>query len=193
MNLSRIFIERPVMTALVTFAILLFGIVAFRGLPVAALPSVDYPTIVVSAGLPGASPETMASAVATPLEREFSTIAGVATMSSTNSQSSTQITVQFTLDRNIDAAAQDIQAAISKAGGQLPPSMPRPPSYQKANPAEQPVLYLALTSETLPLYTVDEYAETLLAQRISMASGVSRVQVFGAQKYAVRVQLNPTR
>src|SRR5207248_9165267 len=155
--------------------------------------SVDYPTIVVSAGLPGASPETMASAVATPLEREFSTIAGISSMSSTNSQSSTQITVQFTLDRNIDAAAQDIQAAISKAGGNLPPSMPRPPSYQKANPAEQPVLYLALTSSTLPLYTVDEYAETLLAQRISMASGVSRVQVFGAQKYAVRVQLDPEK
>ena len=128
MNLSRIFIERPIMTALVTFAIVLFGIVAFRALPVAALPSVDYPTIVVSAALPGASPETMASSVATPLEREFSTIAGVQSMSSTNSQGFTQVTVQFTLERNIDAAAQDIQAAISKAGGQLPPSMPRPPS-----------------------------------------------------------------
>jgi HAE1 family hydrophobic/amphiphilic exporter-1 len=193
MNLSRIFIERPVMTALVTFAIVLFGIVAFRALPVAALPSVDYPTIVVSAALPGASPETMASSVATPLEREFSTIAGVQSMSSTNSQGFTQVTVQFTLERNIDAAAQDIQAAISKAGGQLPPSMPRPPSYQKANPAEQPVLYLALTSSTLPLYTVNEYAETLLAQRISMASGVSRVQVFGEQKYAVRTQLDPNK
>jgi multidrug efflux pump subunit AcrB len=191
MNLSRIFIERPVMTALVTFAVLLFGIVAYRALPVAALPSVDYPTIVVSAVLPGASPETMASSVATPLERSFSTIAGISTMSSTNSQGSTEITVQFTLDRDIDAAAQDIQAAISSAGGQLPPDMPRPPSYQKANPAEQPVLYLSLTSKTLPLYTVDEYAQTLLAQRISMASGVSRVQVFGSQKYAVRVQLNP--
>src|SRR5437868_4450965 len=191
MNISRIFIERPVMTVLIAFAILLFGVIAFRALPVAALPSVDYPTIVVNASVPGASPETMASSVATPLEREFSTIAGIQSMSSTNSQSSTSVTVQFSLDRNIDAAAQDIQAAISKAGGQLPPSMPRPPSYQKANPAEQPVLYLALTSATLPLYTVDEYAETLLAQRISMASGVSRVQVFGAQKYAVRVQLNP--
>jgi len=191
MNLSRIFIERPVMTALVTFAILLFGIVAFRALPVAALPTVDYPTIQVNASLPGANPETMASAVATPLEREFSTIAGVQNMSSTNSQGSTTITVQFTLTRNIDAAAQDIQAAIAKAGGQLPANMPRPPSYQKANPAEQPVLYLSLTSDTLPLYTVDEYAETLLAQRISMASGVSRVQVYGAQKYAVRVQLDP--
>jgi HAE1 family hydrophobic/amphiphilic exporter-1 len=191
MNVSRIFIERPIMTALVTFAVLLFGTVGYRALPVAALPSVDYPTIQVTAVLPGATPETMASSVATPLEREFSTIAGVQTMNSTNTQGISQITVQFTLERNIDAAAQDIQAAISKAGAQLPANMPRPPSYQKTNPAEQPVLYLSLTSSTLPLYTVDEYAETLLAQRISMASGVSRVLVYGAQKYAVRVQLNP--
>jgi len=191
MNLSRIFIERPVMTALATFAILLFGIVGFRALPVAALPSVDYPTIEVSASLPGASPETMASSVATPLERQFSTIAGVQQMSSSNSQGGTDITVQFALERNIDAAAQDIQAAISQAGGRLPPNMPRPPSYQKANPAEQPVLYLSLTSETLPLYTVDEYAETMLSQRISMVSGVSRVIVYGSQKYAVRVDLDP--
>src|SRR3982751_1038739 len=191
MHISRIFIERPIMTTLVTFAILLFGWVGYRALPVAALPSVDYPTIVVAAALPGANPETMASSVATPLEREFSTIAGIEQMSSTNTQGVSQITIQFALERNIDAAAQDVQAAIAKAGGQLPPSMPRPPSYQKANPAERPVLYLALTSSTLPLYTVDEYAETLLAQRISMVSGVSRVQVFGAQKYAVRVQLNP--
>ncbi len=193
MNFSRIFIERPIMTGLVSFAILLFGVVAFRGLPVAALPSVDYPTIQVNAALPGANPETMASAVATPLEREFSTIAGIESMNSTNSQGSTSITVQFSLDRNIDAAAQDIQAAISKAGGRLPPSMPRPPSYQKVNPAEQPVLYLALYSSTLPMYTVNEFADTLLAQRISMVSGVSRVLVYGAQKYAVRVQLNPDR
>jgi hydrophobic/amphiphilic exporter-1 (mainly G- bacteria), HAE1 family len=191
MNISRIFIERPVMTALVTFAILLFGIVGYRALPVAALPSVDYPTIQVQAELPGASPETMASSVATPLEREFSTIAGIQQMSSQNSQGSTEITLQFALERNIDAAAQDVQAAISKAGGRLPPDMPRPPSYQKANPAEQPVLYLSLTSRTLPLYTVDEYAETILGQRISMVSGVSRVIVYGSQKYAVRVQVDP--
>jgi len=190
-NLSRIFIERPVMTALICFAILLFGALAFRALPVAALPSVDYPTIEVDASVPGANPDTMASAVATPLEREFSTIAGVQQMSSTNAQGSTTITVQFTLDRKIDAAAQDIQAAISRAGGRLPPSMPRPPSYQKVNPAEQPILYMSLTSSTLPLYTVDEYAETLLAQRISMVSGVSRVQVYGTQKYAVREQVDP--
>jgi HAE1 family hydrophobic/amphiphilic exporter-1 len=191
MHISRIFIERPVMTALVMCAILMFGIVAFRSLPVAALPTVDYPNIQVNAELPGASPETMASSVATPLERQFSTIAGVQSMSSQNTQGTTQITVQFTLARNIDAAAQDVQAAIAKAEGLLPSNMPHPPSYQKANPADQPVLYLSLTSDTLPLYTVDEYAETLLAQRISMASGVSSVQVYGAQKYAVRVQLNP--
>ncbi len=191
MNISALFIKRPIMTALVMAAILLFGIVAYRALPVAALPSVDYPTIQVSASLPGANPETMASAVATPLERQFATIAGIESMSSTNSQSSTQINIQFALDRNIDAAAQDVQSAIAKAGGQLPPTMPRPPSFQKTNPAEQPVLYLSMSSDTLPLYTVDEYAETLLAQRISMSSGVSSVQVYGAQKYAVRVQLNP--
>ena len=191
MNLSKLFIERPVMTALVCFAILLFGAIAFRALPVAALPSVDYPTVEVDASVPGANPDTMASAVATPLEREFSTIAGVQSMSSTNSQGSSTITVQFTLERKIDEAAQDIQAAISRAGGHLPPSMPRPPTYQKVNPAEQPILYLSLTSTTLPLYTVDEYADTLLAQRISMVSGVSRVQLYGAQKYAVRVQVDP--
>ena len=191
MNFSRVFIERPIMTALVMFAILLFGIVGYRALPVAALPSVDYPTIQVSAALPGADPETMASAVATPLERQFSTIAGIESMSSSNSQGSTKVTVQFELERNIDAAAQDIQAAIAKAQGLLPPEMPHPPSYEKVNPAEQPVMYLSLASETLPAYTVDEYAETVMAQRISMASGVSQVEVFGAQKYAVRVQLNP--
>jgi HAE1 family hydrophobic/amphiphilic exporter-1 len=191
MHISRIFIERPVMTALVMLAILLFGVVAFRALPVAALPTVDYPTVQVNAALPGASPETMAAAVATPLEREFSTIAGVQSMSSTNSQGTTQINVQFTLARNIDAAAQDIQSAIAKSEAVLPANMPHPPSYQKANPAEQPILFLALTSDTLPAYTVDEYAETLLAERMSMISGVSRVQVFGGQKFAVRVQLNP--
>ncbi len=191
MHFSRIFIERPVMTTLVMFAILLFGVVGYRALPVAALPSVDYPTIQVMAALPGADPETMASSVATPLEREFSTIAGVKQMSSTNSQGASTITVQFHLSRNIDQAAQDIQAAISRAGGRLPPNMPRPPSYQKVNPAEQPIFYLALSSPTVPFYTIDEYAETLMAQRISMLSGVSRVQVYGAQKYAVRVQVDP--
>src|SRR3954454_16284482 len=193
MNFSRIFIERPVMTTLIVFAILLFGVVGYRALPVAALPSVEYPTIQVEASLPGADPETMASSVATPLEREFSTIAGIKQMSSSNAQGSAAITIQFDLSRKIDEAAQDIQAAISRAGGRLPPNMPRPPSYQKVNPAEQPIFYLALSSTTAPLYTIDEYAETLIAQRLSMVSGVSRVQVYGAQKYAVRVQVDPTQ
>ncbi len=191
MHVSRIFIERPIMTTLVMVAILVFGFVAYRSLPVAALPTVDYPTIQVQAALPGASPETMASSVATPLERQFSTIAGIQQMSSSNSQGVTSISVQFDLSRNIDAAAQDIQAAISAAGGLLPRDMPSPPTYQKANPAEQPIFYMTVSSDTLPLYTVDEYAETTMAQRLSMVSGVSRVQVFGAQTYAVRVDVNP--
>jgi len=191
MHPSKIFIERPIMTTLAMVAILVFGIVAYRALPVAALPTVDYPTIQVQAALPGASPETMASSVATPLERQFSTIAGIQQMSSSNTQGSSTITVQFDLSRNIDAAAQDIQAAISAAGGLLPRDMPAPPTYQKANPAEQPIFYMTVSSDTLPLYTVDEYAETTMAQRLSMVSGVSRVQVFGAQTYAVRIDVDP--
>ena len=190
MHFSKIFIERPIMTTLITFAILLFGVVGFRALPVAALPSVDYPTIQVTATQPGANPETMASAVATPLEREFSTIAGVRSISSSNAQSVTTITIQFALDRDVDAAAQDVQSAISQA---ILPPMPRPPTYAKQNPSEQPILYFAMNSTTLPLYTVNEYAETALAQRISTVSGVSRVQIFGAQKYAVRVQVDPDK
>ena len=191
MHISRIFIERPIMTTLVTFSVLLFGIIGYRALPVAALPSVDYPTIQISAAMPGADPETMASSVATPLEREFSTMAGVKQMSSSSSQGITSVTVQFDLSRKIDEAAQDIQAAISRAGGRLPPTMPRPPSYQKVNPAEQPIFYLALSSSVAPFYAIDEFAETLIAQRLSMVGGVSRVQVYGAQKYAVRVQVDP--
>jgi HAE1 family hydrophobic/amphiphilic exporter-1 len=190
MHFSRIFIERPIMTTLVTFAILLFGIVGFRALPVAALPSVDYPTIQVVASQPGANPETMASSIATPLEREISTIAGVRSISSSNAQGVTAITIQFALDRDVDAAAQDVQSAIAQA---ILPPMPRPPSYAKQNPSEQPILYFALNSSTLPLYTVNEYAETALAQRISTVSGVSRVQIFGAQKYAVRIQADPDK
>src|SRR5438046_619440 len=190
MQVLRIFMERPIMTTRVTFAILLFGIVGFRALPVSALPSVDHPPRHVTAAQPGANPETMASSIATPLERAFSTIAGLRSMSSSNVQGVTTITMQFALDRDIDAAAQDVQAAIAQA---ILPPMPRPPSYAKQNPSEQPILYLALTSNTLPLYTVNEYAETMLAQRISSVSGVSRVQVFGAQKYAVRIQVDPDR
>ncbi|RJQ14401.1 MAG: acriflavine resistance protein B [Nitrospiraceae bacterium] len=191
MNIAEIFIRRPVMTTLVMAAIIIFGIAGYRLLPVNSLPNVDFPTIQVSANLPGASPETMASAVATPLERQFSTIAGIDSMTSTNEQGSTRITLQFTLNRDIDAAAQDVQSMIAKAARQLPQDMTSPPSYQKVNPADQPVLYLALSSPTLPLSTVNEYADTLIAQRISMLSGVAQVQVFGAQKYAVRAQLDP--
>jgi HAE1 family hydrophobic/amphiphilic exporter-1 len=191
MNIAELFIRRPVMTTLVMLAIVLFGVIGYRLLPVSDLPNVDFPTILVTAVLPGASPETMASAVATPLERQFSTIAGLDSMTSANSQGSTSITLQFTLDRNIDAAAQDVQAMIAKTTRQLPPDMPSPPSYQKVNPADQPILYLALNSSTLPLSAVDEYAETFMAERISMVSGVAQVQVFGSQKYAVRVQVDP--
>jgi HAE1 family hydrophobic/amphiphilic exporter-1 len=191
MNISEPFIKRPVMTTLVMLAILLFGLAAYRKLPVSDLPNVDFPTILVTASLPGANPDTMASAVATPLEKQFSTIAGIDSMSSTSSIGATQVTIQFSLDRNIDAAAQDVQAAISRAANQLPQNMPAPPSYQKVNPADQPILYMAVSSPTLPLWVVDEYAETLMAQRISMVSGVAQVQVFGAQKYAVHVQLDP--
>jgi HAE1 family hydrophobic/amphiphilic exporter-1 len=190
-NIAELFIKRPVMTTLVMFAFLLFGVVAYRTLPVSDLPNVDFPTISVSASLPGANPDTMASAVATPLERQFSTIAGLDSMTSVNAQGQTSVTLQFTLNRDIDAAAQDVQAAIAKTSSQLPQNMPYPPSYQKVNPADQPIIYLALGSTTLPLSTVDEYAETVMAQRISMVSGVAQVQVYGSQKYAVRTQLDP--
>ena len=191
MNLAEIFIRRPIMTTLVMAAILVFGIIAYRSLPVSDLPNVDYPTIQVTAALPGASPETMASAVATILEREFSTIAGLESMNSMSTQGGTQITLQFSLSRNIDAASQDVQAAIARSQGRLPADMPAPPSYQKVNPADQPVLYMAVYSDTLAPSTVDDYADTLMAQRISMISGVAQVQLYGAQKYAVRVQLDP--
>jgi HAE1 family hydrophobic/amphiphilic exporter-1 len=191
MNLSAPFIRRPVATTLVMAAILAFGLAAYRTLPVSDLPNVDFPTLLVTASLPGASPETMASSVATPLERQFSTIPGLEAMNSTSSIGSTQIILQFDLRRDIDAAAQDVQAAIAQAAPLLPPGMPNPPTFRKVNPADQPILYLALTSPTLPLWVLDEYAETMLAQRISMVSGVAQVQVFGAQKYAVRVKLDP--
>jgi HAE1 family hydrophobic/amphiphilic exporter-1 len=191
MNITELFIRRPIMTTLVMLAILFFGFAGYRLLPVSDLPNVDFPTILVSASLPGASPETMASAIATPLEKQFSTIAGIDSMTSTNALGTTLITIQFNLSRNIDAAAQDIQAAIARADRQLPQDMPSPPYYRKVNPADHAILYLALSSPTLPLSTVDEYAETFMAQRISMVSGVAQVSVFGSQKYAVRVQLNP--
>ena len=191
MNLAEIFIRRPIMTTLTMMAILVFGIIAYRELPVSNLPNVDYPTLQVSASLPGASPETMAAAVATPLEREFSTIAGIESMNSTSTQGGTQITMQFSMSRNIDAASQDVQAAIARSQGRLPADMPAPPSYEKVNPADTPVLYMAVYSDTLASSTVDDYADTLMAQRISMIAGVAQVQLYGAQKYAVRVQLDP--
>jgi len=190
MNISALFIRRPVMTTLVMLGILSFGLMAYRLLPVSNLPNVDFPTIQVNASLPGASPETMASAVATPLEKQFSTIAGVDQMTSSSSLGNTNITLQFTLDRSIDAAAQDVQAAISKTLRQLPTGIV-PPSYQKVNPADQPIIYYAMSSNTLSLPELDEYAETFIAQRLSTVSGVAQVNVYGAAKYAVRIQLDP--
>jgi HAE1 family hydrophobic/amphiphilic exporter-1 len=191
LNFCELFIRRPVMTVLVMVGILIFGLAAYRLLPVSTLPNVDFPTIQVTAELPGASPETMASSVATVLEKQFSTIAGIDEMTSVSGQGVTRITIQFALDRDIDAAAQDVNSAIASAARQLPATMPAPPSFRKVNPGDFPIYYLALTSETLPLSTVNEYAETYLAQRISTINGVAQVNVFGQQKYAVRVQLDP--
>ncbi len=193
MQLPELCIRRPVMTTLLMAAFVLFGIIAYRALPVSELPSVDFPTLSVTAALPGASPETMAAAVATPLEGQFATIAGLESMTSTSAQGSTSITLQFSLDRNIDAAAQDVQSAIAAAQRRLPPDMPTPPSFRKVNPADAPIFYIAMLSPTLPLSVVDEYAETQLAQRLSTIAGVAQVQVFGAQKFAVRVQADPNQ
>jgi hydrophobe/amphiphile efflux-1 (HAE1) family protein len=191
MSLTDPFVRRPIMTTLVMLAILGFGLVAYQQLPVSDLPSVDFPTINVSANLPGANPETMASSVATPLEKQFSTIAGIDSMTSSSSLGSTNITLQFALSRDIDAAAQDVQAAISSAQRQLPTDLPTPPTFRRVNPADQPILLLSLRSDSLPLSKVDEYAETLVAQRISTITGVAQVDVWGSQKFAVRVQIDP--
>jgi len=190
--MSQLFIQRPITTTLIMAGIVLFGLIGYQSLPVSDLPNVDYPTIQVSAGLPGASPETMASSVATPLERQFSTIAGLNTVSSTSTLGNTQITLQFDLSRNIDAAAQDVQTAISASARQLPPGMPNQPTLKKVNPADQPIVYLMVSSPTLPLSKVNEYADTSLAQRLSTISGVAQVLVTGEQKYAVRAQLDPS-
>src|ERR1044071_1129285 len=196
MNISHGFIQRPIATSLLMAAIALFGAVAYRSLPVSDLPNVDFPTLLVTAQLPGASPQTMGASVATPLENQFSTIAGLESMSSVNSLGSTQVTLEFDLNRSLDGAAVDLQAAITQASRPqppplLPPGMPPPPTFTKVNPADQPVLYLALKSKMVPLYRLDEYAETRIAQLISMVSGVAQVQVLGAQKYAVHVQMDP--
>jgi len=191
--MTGLFIRRPIMTTLVMAAILVFGIFAYRTLPVSDLPSVDFPTIQVNASLPGASPETMASSVATPLEKQFTTIAGINQMTSTSQLGSTSITLQFDLSRNLDGAAVDVQSAIAAAGGQLPPNLPSPPTFRKVNPAESPILYLALSSTTMPIYKVDEAAETTIGQQLSMIEGVAQVQVFGSAKYAVRVDADPNK
>ena len=193
MNLSERFIRRPIATSLLMAAIALFGVVAYRALPVSDLPQVDYPTLNVSAGLPGGDPGTMASAVASPLERQFTTIAGLDSMTSSSGTGNTNITLQFDLDRDIDSAAVDVQTAIAEVMPLLPAGMPAPPSFRKNNPADQPILILNLTSRTLPMSVLDDYAETIIAPRISMINGVSQVQVQGAAKYAVRVQMDPDK
>src|SRR5499427_1752881 len=190
--MSELFIQRPITTTLIMAGIVLFGLIGYRALPVSDLPNVDYPTIQVTAELPGASPETMASSVATPLERQFSTIAGLNTVSSTSTLGNTQVTLQFDLSRNIDAAAQDVQTAIAQSARQLPTGMPSQPTLKKVNPADQPIVYLMVSSPTLPLSKVNEYADTTLAQRLSTIGGVAQVLVTGEQKYAVRVQVDPS-
>ncbi|HEX3405680.1 MAG TPA: efflux RND transporter permease subunit, partial [Caulobacteraceae bacterium] len=193
MNISAPFIRRPIATSLIAAAFLVFGIVGFMNLPVAALPEVDFPTISVSASLPGASPETTASNIAQPLERQFSQIPGITEMTSVSSLGSSNITVQFELSRNIDSAAQDIQTAINAASGQLPTNLPSSPTIRKVNPADAPVMIIGLTSATLPLATVDDYAENILSQQISRIDGVGQVIVGGQQKPAVRIQVDPRK
>ncbi len=191
MNISEVFIERPIMTTLLMAAFLIFGVVGYWSLPISELPNVDFPTISVSASLPGADPQTMATAVATPLESQFSTIAGISSMTSQSTFGSTQITIQFNLDRNIDGAAEDVQAAIQAASRQLPTNLPSPPTLRKVNPADAAILYIAMQSSSMPMYQVDQYAETLLARQLSTLAGVAQVNVFGSQIYAARVQVDP--
>lgn len=190
-NIAAIFIRRPVATVLIMLGMLFFGITGYRSLPVNQLPNVDFPTISVMADLSGADPETMAASVATPLEKEFFTIAGIDSISSINSTGRTRITIQFALDRDIDAAALDVQSAIGLAQRRLPSSMTTPPSFRKVNPADMPIMYLSVSSATLPLYQLNEYADTLIGQRLSMVEGVAQVVIYGQKKYAVRVQLDP--
>jgi len=192
MNLSRLFIERPVATLMLVLALALFGALAYRMPPVNDLPQVDFPTLRISASLPGANPETMGNTVATPLERQLATVAGIESMSSQSSQGSTNITLQFELGRDIDAAAQDVQTAIAQAARNLPQGMD-PPQLRKINPADSPILYLALSAERLPLTELDAIADSRVAQRLSGLSGVAQVLVFGSQKYALRLYLDPAR
>ena len=193
MSISEPFVRRPIATSLLMGGIFLVGLVVYPLLPVAPLPQVDFPTIQVSANLPGASPETMASSVATPLEYQFAEIPGLSQMTSTNALGSTQLTLQFDLSRNIDAAALDVQTGIDAAGGQLPKNLPTPPTYKKVNPADSPILILAVHSDVLPVTTVDDYAENILAQQISQIPGIAQVSIGGQQKPAVRVQIDPVK
>lgn len=191
MNISKIFIHRPVATIVLTVALIIFGWVAYKSLPISDLPEIDFPTIMVSASLPGTDPETMANIVATPLEKQLSAIAGLDSMSSTSSAGQTTIVLQFSLDRNIDAAAQDVQSAVAQAAHSLPSTMTSQPTIHKLNPSDSPILYLALIGDNIPLTKLDDYAETFIAQRLSMVNGVAQVQVYGGQQYAVRIHLNP--
>src|SRR3984885_4457470 len=191
MNISEPFIRRPIATSLLMLGVLVFGIVAYGLLPVAALPKVDFPTIVVTTNYPGASPDTMASSVAEPLEQQFAAIPGLAEMTSTSGIGSTQITLQFDLERSIDGAAQDVLTAINAATGVLPKDLPSPPTYKKTNPADRPVLIYAVYSDAMPIYRVDDYAYTILAQKLSTVPGVSEARIFGQQPYAAHVQINP--
>ena len=191
MNIAEPFIKRPIATTLIMTGVVIFGALGYRQLPVSDLPTIDYPTINVNANLPGANPEIMAAAVATPLERAFSSVPGIEQITSSSSQGSTNITLQFSLSRSIDAAAQDVQTAISRASRGLPDDMRDPPNYNKSNPSDQPIVYFSVASRTPPLSTVNEYAETMIAQRLSTIEGVAQVNLMGEQRYAVRVQLDP--
>jgi len=193
MNFSAIFIKRPVATILLMLGISMFGVLSYTVLPVSDLPNVDFPTLSVSAGLPGADPTTMASAVATPLERQFSGIAGVDSMTSSNSLGSTSVTMQFDLSREIDGAAVDVQTAISAAMPLLPPGMPSLPSFRKSNPSDSPIMFLAMTTNSMPKWKLDEYAQVVVGQRISSVNGVGSVNLMGSQKYAVRIQVDPEK
>ncbi|MBN9549488.1 MAG: efflux RND transporter permease subunit, partial [Alphaproteobacteria bacterium] len=190
--ISEFCIRRPVATLLMSFALILGGIFAYKFLPVAALPSAEFPVVNVSASLPGASPETMATSVATPLIKQFATIAGIDSISTTNSLGQTSIAIQFVLNRDIDAAAADVQAAIARTQKSLPPEMTSPPSYRKVNPADAPILLMSLVSDTVPLTDLDAFAENVISPSLSTIDGVAQVSIFGQQKYAVRIQIDPT-
>ena len=191
MSPTELFVRRPVMTITIMVAMIFFGVIAYKNLPVSALPQVDFPTISVQATLPGADPDTMASSVATPLEKQFSSIEGLRTMNSNSAQGRTTINLQFDLSRKIDAAAMDVQAAITRASGLLPPNMPSPPTFSKVNPAERPIYYLVMHSDAMPLYKVNDYAETFVSNALSMVPGVAQVLNYSQQKFTVRVFIKP--